>query len=100
MKLLKYAELGAAKRNEPCEEYPGTWYVFLDGTEVGKFRDAPTDPPGSKGARDLACEFAKKMSEVGTTTVCWDCDDNDPRVGQVWFTGFYQYTKYGWEGEG
>ncbi len=81
--MKNYADLGHVYRGEPCKEYPGAWLAYSDGKE------------SSHTSFDEALRTIKAHYEEtgGKGSVCWACSDNDPRVGQVWFTGFYQHGK-------
>lgn len=86
--MRTYAELGHVHRGEPCVEYPGQWFVLIGGAE----RYACTD-------REEAVRAATAFSKVDenwdyTISVFWSCSDNDPRVGQVWFTGCYTFISW------
>jgi hypothetical protein len=93
--MKTYAELGTVHRNEPCQEYPGTWMVYYkspdENLEVGKasFEEAYT-----VAAKFLIKYDADVRDFPLRLSICWKCSDNDPRVGQVWFTGFYQHGKF------
>lgn len=43
-----------------------------------------------------AFSFAVKLNnEVdGEVSICYKCSDNDPRIGEVWFAGFYMVGKF------
>lgn len=89
--LRKYSELGTTHRNDPCQEYPGEWIVYLSGASNGK----------SFHSYDDAWEFAAEKNGYFeadyfhvNVSICWKCSDNDPRIGEVWFTGFYQHGKF------
>lgn len=95
MSLRKFAELGQVHRGEPCQEYPGEWMVY--------YKSPDEDIEVSKGSFDEAYQAASKFlikydADVREfplqLSICWKCSDNDPRVGQVWFTGFYQHGKF------
>ena len=78
--MRTFAQLGHVHRCEPCKEYPGEWIVYCHGEQTGTFTSA-----------DAAIASARIQSEDAEhTSVCWACSDDDPRVGQAWFTGFYQ----------
>lgn len=87
--MKKYAELGTVHRCEPCVEFPGTWLVYING-------DAPPGEP-TFGSFEEAHIFAKREWEITPieptpkVSVCWKASDDDPRVGQVWFTPYYQH---------
>lgn len=98
--LKKFAELGHVHRTEPCQEYPGTWMVYY--TTPAKDNEFPnaTYADAHRKARQLLREydwedrgFPLKLS------ICWMASENDPRIGEVWFTGFYQHGKFNQFGE-
>lgn len=82
--MKKYSELGTVHRGEPCEEYPGVWFVFADGKEMDQH-----------STFEEAFERAKGLSEEARlgvrVSVNWSCSENDPRIGEIWFTGFYRH---------
>lgn len=95
--MKKYSELGTVHRGEPCQEYPGTWIVVVKG------ENQPWDLSGPKFEKEYfensfqqAFDLASKLNKndlVEKVSIYWECSDNDPRVGKVWFTGFY---RHGW----
>lgn len=94
--MKKYADLGTAHRCEPCVEYPGVWLIYINGNApVGEesFGDFETAYLAAQKEQDLCT-----LEEVPKVSVCWKASDNDPRVGQVWFTPYYQhgyFNQYG-----
>ena len=94
MSLKRYAELGTVHRTEPCQEYPGEWLLFFpwapNEQSYGSYADA----------RDAATKLLNKAEDdkreydPKDVSICWKCSDNDPRVGQVWFTGFYCHGRF------
>lgn len=96
--LKKLSELDTAQRNAPCQEYPGEWLVYVNGEHFGTFTTFML-------AKQAACEASFRHAEVemkpGVTekiSVCWAANSNDPRIGEVWFTSFYEkgfYDSYG-----
>ena len=89
MKLKSYKDLGSVYRNDPCEEHPGTWVVFLNGSEVAMFRDVPNGPSAHAEAIRFARDIVQATDDADQIAVGWSCDENDPRIGEVWFTGFW-----------
>jgi hypothetical protein len=81
--LPRYADLGTVHRTKPCVEYPGEWLVYIDGNNERSFT---TQEDAIKAAHASVDEFP----DADKISVCWKCSDDDPRQGQVWFTGFYQ----------
>ena len=81
MPLKHYKDLGSTFRNDPCIEYPGSWLLYVDGVEQ----------PSYNSLEDAMIAYNKFFHEtVSKITVCWKASDNDPRIGEIWFTGFYQ----------
>lgn len=92
MTLKRYAELGTVHRNEPCREYPGEWIVYVNGNESSKHNAFDV-------AFHMAQEASDKAQDLSTeVSVCWSCSDNDPRIGEVWFTSFYRHGKFDYFG--
>ena len=90
--MKTYAELGHVHRGEPCIEYPGEWLVYSKGEEKGSFTSFAD---AFDCALDWSKEYdSKEQDEPIRVSICWKCSDNDPRVGAVWFTGFYQHGKF------
>lgn len=81
MKLKSFAELGSVYRTEPCLEYPGTYFVYRNGNDEKSF-------PSLKEAWDYVLTDLSEFE--GEVSICWQCSDDDPRIGQGWFTGFYR----------
>lgn len=86
--MKSYADLSTVHRTEPCREYPGEWIVYQDGTEYGKADDL-------YAAKDLAYELIQHGHvDPCNVSICWSCSENDPRIGMVWFTPFYQHGRF------
>ena len=85
MGLRKYEELDTAHRGDPCAEYPGTYYIYHNGNEVDTF----TGAFGETFARDKLRRVMYHNPLGGTFSLAWKASDTDPRIGQVWFTGYY-----------
>lgn len=86
--MRKYSELGTVHRNEPCLEYPGCWIVYASGNEVDACHSFET-------AYSVASQHVETSTVLGEeVSICWNCSENDPRAGEVWFTGFYQHGKF------
>lgn len=89
--MKTYAQLGHVYRCEPCVEYPGAWLVYING-------DSPPGDPTFNSFEE-AWSFAKREWEINPLevtpkiSVCWKASDNDPRIGEVWFSPYYQH---GW----
>ncbi len=81
--MKTYMQLTTVDRGAPCLEYPGTWYGYLNGREVAVL--------SGKGAEDMAFTLAreKHIPYENCVEVGWLADDNDPRVGEIWFTSYY-----------
>lgn len=80
--MKKFAELGHVYRSEPCQEYPGSWRVYWDKHET------------IFAEKEDAFNFANNNVAVSgyDAKICWRCSEDDPRIGQVWFTGFYCHS--------
>lgn len=94
MKTLK--ELGTANRGDPCVEFPGEWILYYpskNGKEEEKF---PTFDLAFSRAKNVLNRYEdeKREYDVRDFSICWRCSDNDPRIGQVWFTGFYCHGRF------
>ena len=88
--LTKFVDLGSSRRIEPSQEYPGSYTVYVNGEEHATFRDSETS--GAISAKDAATQAVKTMRRFGDDriTVSWSADENDPRIGKVWFTSHYR----------
>jgi hypothetical protein len=89
--MKKYAELGTVHRGEPCQEYPGEWLVY-SGKQEKSFDSF--EKAKAWAETEVEILFTIEAVEPPRVSICWKCSDNDPRVGQVWFTGFYQHGKF------
>ena len=85
--LKAYAELGHVFRTEPCKEYPGTWLVCTPK----HLEDMGYGSIGTKTlleARLAGSALLDKLEADGVEyntrdiSVCWEANDNDPRIGQ------------------
>jgi hypothetical protein len=82
--MKHYADLGSVFRNSPCIEFPGVWAVYINGGDERLF---PTFAD--------AIDKGKELSDIyDNVSICWIASDNDPRIGQVWFTPFYCHGKF------
>lgn len=84
--LKTYAQLGHVYRTEPCQEYPGEWLVYTNGNNEQSYTT-------KEEAMRVAYEIVTS-TDSAEVSVCWSCTDGDPRVGQVWFTGYYSLGKF------
>lgn len=80
--MKTFQELQTENRGAPCLEYPGKWLVYKNGND-------PKEAASAREAQILADVRWGEDREDTTVSVCWECSDNDPRVGKVWFTPFY-----------
>lgn len=104
MTLPSYASLGTVHRTKPCQEYPGSWGVYLPA-----HLDYPGENPVQFSDFDSALQWAKstliQLEEQKTEynprdiSICWKCSDNDPRIGKIWFTPFFCAGKFDWFGQ-
>jgi hypothetical protein len=83
--LPKYAELTTVNRNAPCEEYPGVYYIYREGREIHCF----SAECGEASARNFLRRVIGAYADPHEFSLCWSCNDLDPRQGQVWFSGYY-----------
>lgn len=74
--MKAFKDLGT-DRCEPCREWPGRWLMCWEGgsAEHATFEEALEDA---------------LTRECAGASVCWEASEGDPRIGQVWFTGFYR----------
>lgn len=90
--LKPFAALGTVHRGEPCKEYPGQWLVFSAGKELPPL---PSFDEAYSVAYKECIEYDKHdQQEPIKVSICWKASDDDPRIGEVWFTGFYQHGKF------
>jgi hypothetical protein len=93
--LMKYAELGTVHRNQPCQEYPGSWLLctpkYLEDKGYSSCSYSTQELAQAAGL-DLINKLEAAAVEYSPYDIClcWGASDNDPRIGQVWFTGFYK----------
>lgn len=90
--MKAYKDLGSVHRGEPCLEYPGEWLLFLPLPHEGKTEHSfPTRQEALDAGVRITDKWESERVEYDPrkVSVGWKCSDNDPRQGQVWFTGFY-----------
>ena len=95
--LPTYAALTSVNRGEPCQEYPGDWIIHLPIPHQGQTEHKCTSLGAARQTAErilMAFESAKLEYDPTQVTISWKCSDNDPRVGETWFTGFYTHGKY------
>lgn len=107
--LPKYKDLTTSTRGNPCEEYPGEWLVCLPetlGSYWSRFWFSKERPhlghsfQTFQEALDIGKDFLNYLQDNRVEynprdiSVCWKATDNDPRIGQVWFTGFYMHGRF------
>lgn len=104
--LKRYADLGHVHRTEPCLEYPGEWLLCIPrSVEVlaGEYyRESHASQREAKacGEKLIAWLEANGVEyNPRDFTICWKCSDEDPRMGQVWFTPFYRHGSWGTFGD-
>lgn len=88
MKLTSFALLTTVYRSDPCAEYPGTWIVYVNGVDVAHFVDTPLNV-SAKGLALARARNEKDDNYDAKVSIAWQANDNDPRIGKVWFTGYY-----------
>lgn len=106
MALKKFAELGTANRGDPCQEYPGKWLIHYPYCleeiigENGEIEQSSLDD-AKCAVKGLIRRLEEKQIEYNPRdiTISWKCSDNDPRIGQVWFTGFYVHGRFSFFGQ-
>ena len=76
--MKHYADLTPSERVEPCIEYPGKWYIYINGKE------------NCMTSKEAAFELARINSDADKVSICWEASDDDPRIGKTWFTNFYR----------
>lgn len=93
--MRKFSELGHVYRTEPCQEFPGEWLVYYPNRLVQDENSFATFEEAMAFARTQEGFFPTDpyLSPI-YVSICWKCSDNDPRQGEVWFTGFYQHGKF------
>lgn len=115
MNLPKYTELNTATRTKPCQEYPGEWLVCIPdglGGHWSRFWFSDKNRPHLghsfqtfDEAMNIAKNFLNYLEEnhveynPTNITICWKATDNDPRIGEVWFTPFYMHGKFNFFGD-
>lgn len=77
--LRKYSELGNGS-NDPCKEYPGLYFIYLDDDNEHKFFSY-------KEACDYIVSNWKDQSR-SQISICWQASFNDPRCRFSWFRSF------------
>lgn len=109
MNLKKFAELDTTNRGAPCQEYPGAWLICIPDA-LGSYwtRFWMSKERRHSGHSHATFEVAKVIGEAFLNyleeqhveynprdiTICWKCSDYDQRMGQAWFTGFYQHGRF------
>lgn len=93
--MKHYNELGHVYRTEPCIEYPGKWIVYYPGRNVKDSNTFPsfTDAYNFASTKEGHFPTDTFMSDTHVS-ICWECSEDDPRQGEVWFTPFYQHGKF------
>jgi hypothetical protein len=107
--MKKYTELGTTHRTEPCEEYPGEWLVCIPESLGPNWnRWWFSKPRATLGhsfqtfdeAMNIAKSFLTYLEDQrvqynpSSISICWKCTDNDPRIGECWFTGFFMHGRF------
>lgn len=115
MTLPKYEEIQHNRRSHPCQEYPGEWLVCIPesmGPYWSRFWFSKERPHLGHSFQtfDEAMRMGRSFMtflenerfvyrSTDTISVCWKASDDDPRIGQIWFTPFYMHGKFKWTGE-
>jgi hypothetical protein len=97
--MRAFKELGTVHRGDPCLEYPGCWLVctpkYLEDIGYGSMGCRTHEEAIAQGVALInRLEDALLEYNPRDISVCWEASDNDPRVGEVWFTGFYKAGYY------
>jgi hypothetical protein len=85
MMMKTFAELGTVHRGEPCQEYPGEWIVYYPFRKI--------ENNNRFASFQQAFAFARSISlppDGHKISIFFKCSDDDPRIGEVWFSGYYQ----------
>ena len=102
--LKKFDELSQIDRNAPCQEYPGDWFISFPGRD-GKSRETSEALSSVSRAIEKALKIIQSYEDMGLEynprdfSISWRCSDDDPRIGQVWFTGYYTHGRFNFYGE-
>lgn len=85
-------DLCTTHRTAPSRDYPGRWILYHGGAEVyaSKTFAHTFEFSVALGARKGECEG---------DSICWRASDGDPRIGEIWFTGFYRHGTWDSFGE-
>ncbi len=81
-----YESLTTSNRHDPCREYPGAYHVYADNNHVGDFYG---EYEGGT-ALDRAKRQALNLPDAMNIAVYWAASEDDPRIGQGWFTSYYR----------
>lgn len=93
--MRAYKDLGHVHRGEPCQEYPGKWLVYYPGRKVEEMHSFSSFEEAFAFAKTKKGFFPEDTYIFPSFVwICWACSDNDPRIGEVWFTGFYRHGKF------
>jgi len=80
----KLAELCTVHRTQPCDDYPGRWILYHAGLELYRSKDF-------RNTFEFAVRLGARKGELDGASICWDASEGDPRIGQVWFAGYYTH---------
>lgn len=82
-------------------EYPGEWLLCipkaLESLCREQYQESHTSQADARQAGDkllMWLEYHRIEYNPSEITVCWKCSDEDPRIGQVWFTPFYRHGQW------
>lgn len=95
--MKTYTQLQTHERGAPCLEYPGEWLLYLPIPYKGSHTHTyPTLEEAKRAAMRITNVFEEAGLEydIRKVSIGWKCSDNDPRIGQVWFTGFFVHGRY------
>lgn len=91
--MKTYTELGTVHRTEPCVEYPGAWILYVSGEEQSRHESLELAKVAGRAAYERSDPRGWDNGSPDIS-ICWSCSNYDPRMGQVWFTGFYQAGRF------
>ena len=97
--MRAFKDLGTVHRGDPCLEYPGKWILFIPARLQESMNCMDEQSKREFASQEEAISYGGSIIEwaedslleynISDFSVCWSCSDDDPRVGQVWFTPFY-----------
>lgn len=83
-KSCNLADLCTVHRGDQCDDYPGRWVLHCGSSELYASKDFGN-------TFEFAVKLGARNGDCDGYTICWRATEGDPRIGQVWFTGFYRH---------